>query len=114
MEVDADNISDEDLANGLAYTINQFKNAKGADFTTGSLTRNMSALVNEAHEKISTFKAVVKDREFFIAFQPIIGTRDGKIHHYECLARFRGEHAGKSPYEYTVFAAETGLIPDFD
>ncbi|NVJ90065.1 MAG: EAL domain-containing protein [Methylocystaceae bacterium] len=114
MEVDADHISDEDLANGLAYTINQFKNAKGADFTTGSLTRNMSALVKEAHEKITTFKNVVKEREFFIAFQPIIGTRDGKIHHYECLARFRGEHAGKSPYEYIVFAEETGLIPDFD
>ncbi|WP_417789364.1 EAL domain-containing protein [Terasakiella pusilla] len=114
MQMDSDNISDEDLANGLAYTINQFKNAKGAEFTTGSLTQNMSALVLEAQNKISTFKTVVKEREFFIAFQPIVGTRDGKIHHYECLARFRGEHAGKSPYEYIVFAEETGLIPDFD
>lgn len=114
MEVDAENISDEDLANGLAYTINQFKNAKGADFNMNNLTRNMSELVTEAHEKISTFKNVVSEREFFIAFQPIIGVRDGKIHHYECLARFRGEHAGKSPYEYIVFAEETGLIPEFD
>jgi len=114
MEVDADNISDEDLANGLAYTINQFKNARGADFSMDTLTRNMSELVSEAQDKITTFKQVVKDREFFIAFQPIIGTRDGKIHHYECLARFRGEHAGKSPYEYIVFAEETGLIPEFD
>jgi len=114
MEVDSENISDEDLANGLAYTINQFKNARGADFTTGALTQNMSTLVSEAQSKIATFKTVVKEREFFIAFQPIIGTRDGKIHHYECLARFRGEHAGKSPYEYIVFAEETGLIPEFD
>lgn len=114
MEVDSENISDEDLANGLAYTINQFKNARGADFTTGALTQNMSTLVSEAQNKIATFKTVVKEREFFIAFQPIIGTRDGKIHHYECLARFRGEHAGKSPYEYIVFAEETGLIPEFD
>ena len=114
MEVDATSISDEDLANGLAYTINQFKHSRGKDFTTGALTRNMSALVAEAHEKISTFKQVVRDREFFIAFQPIVGTRNGKIHHYECLARFRGEHAGKSPYEYIVFAEETGLIPEFD
>ncbi len=114
MEVDAETISEEDLANGLAYTINQFKNTRGADFNTGSLTRNMSALVQEAHEKIAVFKKVVKEREFFIAFQPIIGTRSGKIHHYECLARFRGEYAGKSPYEYIVFAEETGLIPQFD
>ncbi|NVK19883.1 MAG: EAL domain-containing protein [Methylocystaceae bacterium] len=114
MQVDSENISDEDLANGLAYTINQFKNARGADFTTGALTQNMSSLVSEAQNKIATFKTVVKEREFFIAFQPIIGTRDGKIHHYECLARFRGEHAGKSPYEYIVFAEETGLIPEFD
>lgn len=114
MEMDAENITDEDLANGLAYTINQFKNSRGADFTTGALTRNMSALVQEAHEKIAVFKKVVSDREFFIAFQPIIGTRSGKIHHYECLARFRGEYAGKSPYEYIVFAEETGLIPEFD
>lgn len=114
MEVDAENISDEDLANGLAYTINQFKNVRGKEFSMDSLTRNMSDLVGEAYEKINTFKQVVKDKEFFIALQPIIGTRDGKIHHYECLARFRGEHAGKSPYEYIVFAEETGLIPEFD
>ncbi len=114
MDVDADNISEEDLANGLAYTINQFKNARGKDFSMDSLTRNMSDLVSEAHHKIATFKQVVSEHEFFIAFQPIISVRDGKIHHYECLARFRGEQAGKSPYEYIVFAEETGLIPEFD
>lgn len=114
LEVDGQNISEEDLANGLAYTINRFKNARGKDFSMETLTRNMSDLVNEAHEKIATFKHVVAEREFFIAFQPIIGTRSGKIHHYECLARFRGDQAGKSPYEYIIFAEETGLIPEFD
>ncbi|SCA57227.1 putative diguanylate phosphodiesterase (EAL domain) [Candidatus Terasakiella magnetica] len=114
MDVDAENITEEDLANGLAYTINQFKHARGKDFSMDTLSRNMSELVTEAHDKISTFKQVVADREFFIAFQPIIGARDGKIHHYECLARFRGEQSGKSPYEYIVFAEETGLIPEFD
>jgi EAL domain-containing protein (putative c-di-GMP-specific phosphodiesterase class I)/GGDEF domain-containing protein len=114
LELDTNNISDEDLANGLTYTINQFKNTRGKDFSVQSLTRSMSDLVGEAYEKITTFKQVVKDREFFIVFQPIIGTRSGKIHHYECLARFRGEHAGKSPYEYIVFAEQTGLIPSFD
>lgn len=114
MEVDAENISEEDLANGLAYTINQFKNQRGKDFSMETLTRNMSDLVSEAQTKIATFKQVVADKEFFIAFQPIIGTRSGKIHHYECLARFRGDQAGKSPYEYIIFAEETGLIPEFD
>lgn len=114
LAVDTENISDEDLANGLTYTINQFKTMRGKDFSVQSLTQNMSDLVGEAYDKISTFKKVVKDREFFIVFQPIVGTRNGKIHHYECLARFRGEHAGKSPYEYIVFAEQTGLIPEFD
>ncbi|WP_135081820.1 GGDEF domain-containing phosphodiesterase [Terasakiella sp. SH-1] len=114
LDVDAENISEEDLANGLTYTINQFKNTRGKDFSVASLNRNMSDLIDEAHDKIAGFKQVVADKEFFIAFQPIIGARDGKIHHYECLARFRGEQAGKSPYEYIIFAEETGLIPDFD
>lgn len=114
MEIDGSAISEEDLANGLAYTINKFKNARGSEFSMGTLTSNMNDLVQEAHDKISTFKQMVKDREFFIAFQPIIGARDGVIHHYECLARFRGENAGKSPYEYIVFAEETGLISEFD
>ena len=102
------------LANGLTYAINRFKNSKGRDFSISSLQMNMSELVGEAHKKISSFKKMVADREFFIAFQPIIGSRDGKIHHYECLARFRGENSGKSPYEYILFAEETGLIPEFD
>lgn len=114
MKLDAANISDEDLANGLTYAINQFKNSRGANFSVESLSRNMSDLVGEAYDKITNFKQLVKDHEFFIAFQPIIGSRDGKVHHYECLARFRGDKAGKSPYEYIVFAEETGLIPEFD
>ncbi len=114
VEVDREAASPEDLANGLVYTINRFRSAKGADFTLESLSTSMSELVSQAVKSVNTFKNVVAANDFEVALQPILDVRTGEIHHYEALARFRSGKEGESPYEYITFAEETGLITEFD
>jgi len=112
-DVDQENLSEEDIANGLIYTINRFKSLKGSDFTLKNLSTSISSLAKEAVESVQAFKATVAKAEFEVAFQPIIDTRTGVIHHYEALARFPASE-GRSPYEQITFAEETGMIAEFD
>lgn len=114
VEVDAEVASGEDLANGLIYSINKFKNARGGDFDLKSLSTSLSDLVNEASASVAGFKKVVGGREFDVAFHPIVDVMTGDIHHYEALVRFHSQEKGASPYEHIVFAEETGLISEFD
>ncbi|TCS64356.1 sensor domain-containing phosphodiesterase [Varunaivibrio sulfuroxidans] len=106
--------SPEDLANGLVFAINKFRNAKDSTFTIENLTLNMKQLVHQASETVLGFRKIVRDNAFEIAFQPIASIADDKIHHYEALVRFDKDEGSTSPYETVIFAEETGLISDFD
>ncbi len=115
VEVDTEEVSGGDLANGLIYAINRFRTARGKDFTIKSLSTSISSLVSAAAKSVNAFKRVVADADFGIAFQPILDVMTGEIHHYEALARFHTEEKrSQSSYEYITFAEETGLIQDFD
>ena len=113
VDVNGDSVSSEDIANGLIYTINRFRNMKGHDLTLRDLSTSISALAQQAVTTVNAFKATVADRAFQVVFQPIIDVRNGDVHHYEALARF-SDTAAESPYEQITFAEETGLIADFD
>jgi len=112
MEGGAD-ISEEDLAKGLLYTMNKFRDSDGAGLNIKDLAANMSTLVGEAVAEVNNFKQIVDKGDFFVALQPIIHIATGEIHHYEALCRF-DKTGVESPFKTITFAEETGLIHDFD
>lgn len=107
-------VSEEDMARSLLYVVNRFRESEGGAFTIKSLSTNLSSLMNEAAESVESFKRIVAQGAFDIAFQPIVDVNNGAIHHYEALARFHGAAKDQSPYQQITFAEETGLITDFD
>lgn len=114
MEMDAGaGISEEDLAKGLLYTMNKFRDSDGAGINLKDLTANMSTLVGQAVAEVNNFKQICEKGEFFVALQPIIHIATGEIHHYEALCRF-DKTGVESPFKTITFAEETGLIHDFD
>jgi len=108
-----EDIEPEDIARGIVFAINQFKDAEGEGLTLTSLNDNLADLAEEAVNTVTNFRNVVDGSKFNIIFQPIISLTDGKLHHYEVLSRFHGMH-GESPYRYITFAEESGLIAGFD
>lgn len=106
-------VSEEDLAKGLIYTLNKFRDAGGEGVNLKDLAANMGTLVGEAVAEVNNFRQVVAQSEFFVALQPIIHINNGDIHHYEALCRFE-RAAGESPFKTITFAEETGLIHEFD
>ncbi len=110
---DAADISEEDLAKGLLYTLGKFRGADGGGASLKEISANMTALVGEAVAEVNHFKQVVAQRDFYVALQPIVHIATGEIHHYEALCRF-DKAARESPFKTITFAEETGLIHDFD
>ena len=110
---DSSGFSEGDLAKGLVYTINHFKEQVGDKFNVKDIAQNMNALVKEAVQSLNNFRALTAGNDFQIAFHPIFDARTGAVHHYEALVRFNGNFE-ESPYKYITFAEETGLITEFD
>ena len=113
MQMDATAISEEDLAKGLLYTLTKFRDSEGDGLNVKDMASNMSAMVSQARDEVTRFRAVVANAQFFVALQPIVAINTGEIHHYEALCRF-DRAAGESPFKTITFAEETGLIHDFD
>lgn len=113
MTMGPEEISEEDLAKGLLYTLAKFRDADAQGVSIKSLAANMSALVGEAVIEVNNFKAVVAQAKFYVALQPIIHIHSGEVHHFEALCRFDAK-PGESPFKTITFAEETGLIHEFD
>ena len=58
------------------------------------------------------FRALVRDRDFNLVYQPIIDLKTGAVHHFEALARLAG--ATRAPTGPIQMAEELGLIEGFD
>ncbi|HEY1722168.1 MAG TPA: EAL domain-containing protein [Magnetospirillaceae bacterium] len=113
MDASSGSVSEEDLAKGLLYTLNKFRDSEGEGISVKDMASNMSSMITQAMDEVSRFRTVVSQAQFFVALQPIININTGEIHHYEALCRF-DRAAGESPFKTITFAEETGLIHDFD
>ena len=114
LEMDSEAVSQEDIANGLSYTLKKFQNAKEGEFDLKNLEESFGDLLIETADKVREFRKLVTAAEFDVAFHPILHTVTGEIHHYEALVRFKKDGSGVSPFETITFAEEAGLIPEFD
>ncbi|CAA6603689.1 Diguanylate phosphodiesterase [Rhodospirillaceae bacterium LM-1] len=110
----AETLTQEDMAKGLLYAMNNFQREAGKGFNLADLSTNIKTLVAKGVSEVNGFKRVVAEGKFFVALQPIIDIKNGDVHHYEALCRFNTAVPGESPYRYITFAEETGLIHDFD
>ena len=58
------------------------------------------------------FRVIVRDRDFSLAYQPIIDLKTGAAHHFEALTRFGG--GAEAPVGPIQMAEELHLIEGFD
>lgn len=58
------------------------------------------------------FRAIVRTRDFALAWQPIVSLDSRAVHHFEALSRFGG--ATQAPTGPIAMAEELGLIQEFD
>jgi PAS domain S-box-containing protein len=105
--------SEDDMVKGLGYMMTKFSDAVSAGVGITDLATNMTSMITEAANKVTKFRQIISQSEFYVALQPIIQIYTGDIHHYEALCRFDSK-PGESPFKSITFAEETGLIHEFD
>jgi EAL domain-containing protein (putative c-di-GMP-specific phosphodiesterase class I) len=78
----------------------------GLEDTGSAFTENLTRTLKEADR----FRAIVRDRDFKLEYQPIVDLASGATHHFEALARF----GTRPPAASIHLAEELGLIEGFD
>ena len=108
-----DQVTDEDNARALLYTINKFSEQHG-DFTISALSQGYKMMLDDTRDRITQFKKTIDAGKFDVVFQPIVDLKTRVVHHSEALVRFHDDEAGGSPFEAITFAEDVGVIGDFD
>jgi PAS domain S-box-containing protein len=106
-------ISGQDLASALLYTIQQVGQGGGAG-AAGALSKNISQQLGETAENIALVKATIESGQFDIAFQSIVALDSRERHHFEALVRLNNSPVKMNPFEFICFAEDVGLIASFD
>ncbi len=108
-----DGLTEADKAKALVYAINKYADAH-RDFGIGELTEGYRQMAADTLARIRTFRQTISEGTVDVLFQPIVGIKDRKLHHYEALARLRSGGPEASPAKFIQFAEESGLIGEFD
>lgn len=111
LELDPTELSQEEAAQALVYTINQFATAEDGAVTIASLKAGFKGLAKQTSSKINRLKRVISDQRFDFVLQPVVSLADSAVQHFELLLRFE---KNQSPYQWVVFAESIGLIQDLD
>ena len=112
MELTADKARHKENMRALLYAINKFSE-KSDELTIDDLAASTKTDFPNIVRRISTMRGVIARDEFDEVFQPIVDLETEVIHHYEALARFRGQQEA-STFEHILFAENAGLIAEFD
>jgi len=99
INIEAGKLTEYDAANALLYTINHFIEDKDA-CKIESLNDGYQNMLEEAVDKIASFKTTIEKSHFEIAYQPIVDLRTGIIHHYEALVRIDGNEQFNKPFDF--------------
>jgi EAL domain-containing protein (putative c-di-GMP-specific phosphodiesterase class I) len=109
MDLMDEGLGPADAAKALTFALRRF--ADNDSFEAASLADAFRTLVDETVGRVVRLKEVVQDERFEVAFQPIVRLGDGRVEHYELLARLE---PGRSPLEMIRFAEGIGMIEEFD
>jgi len=113
LDADGADMSEEQVAKALVYTMDQFVSNKGK-LTTDKLSDSLEELMDGTVQSVKYIKDVTKDQDFDLVFMPICDLRLGKVHHFEALSRFRDPEKAKTTFQIITLAENLGLIIDFD
>jgi EAL domain-containing protein (putative c-di-GMP-specific phosphodiesterase class I) len=95
----------------LRYALDDFLRAGLKDGPPANLTDAMNRSVKRTLAQAGALSAVITQRRFNLAFQPVVAMATGLAHHHEALVRFED---GASPFAMIRMAEEFDLIEELD
>jgi EAL domain-containing protein (putative c-di-GMP-specific phosphodiesterase class I) len=111
VDLGAAGMSEEDAVKALVYTIASFASAGDRPFTIESLAGGFDSLLKNTISKFKTYRDVVAQNRFVLAYQPVVELASQAVRHHEVLTRLGDD---RSPYQMVTFAEGMGVIEQFD
>jgi EAL domain-containing protein (putative c-di-GMP-specific phosphodiesterase class I) len=106
-------LSETDAVRALVYTMSQFAHSDDS-LGIASLRQAYESMLRDTAGRVESFRRLVRDGNFRIAYQPVVSLAGGGVHHYEAQVRFADTGAESSPVTLISFAEDVGLIAEFD
>jgi len=113
LDTDGEDMSEEQLAKVIIYTMQNFCENDGTLRAT-TLSDELQGMVTHSMENIAMLKRASSDGDFDLHFMPICDLRRKEVRHFEALSRFRKEEMLDNTYHLIRLAEETELILDYD
>ncbi|MGF7178240.1 EAL domain-containing protein [Azospirillum doebereinerae] len=100
-----------DVARALSYTLQTFAAGRPGALGIADVNSAVVDMLQSTIGRVGQVRRILEQRDFHLAYQPIVNLVTGKLHHVEALMRV-GDSA--SPAEFIAFAERVGLICDLD
>jgi EAL domain-containing protein (putative c-di-GMP-specific phosphodiesterase class I) len=99
------------VAQALRFALNQVLRDGLSRPLPADLSEAVERAMRAALSKTGALGAAIRHRRFTLAYQPVVGLADGRLHHHEVLVRFG---ADGSPFPAIRMAEEMDLIEPLD
>lgn len=110
----AETLEPGDIEKSLVYTINQFVEQGGKDFSIDTLADAYQAAMECTLTRIRHYRTLLAGSKISFAYQPIVGLGDWSVHHFEMLARIAGKAGEGAPIDMIAFAETVGIVNELD
>ncbi|MDT8331157.1 EAL domain-containing protein [Roseomonas gilardii] len=100
----------------LRHALSAFAQEGQEGLNDWGFDQGLQGFLASATLRSEAMRRALAERRFHMAYQPIVGLQDGRVHHYEALLRPRPiqDLPLKGPQEFVTFAEAIGLAEELD
>lgn len=114
LDADGGGLSETQVARAIAHSLQTFCAKGPAGLGGRRLTEVFDDLMRETVGTVSVIRDIAARGEIDLVFMPVCDLRQGLVHHFEALARFRDPRHAGSPFALIALAEEVDIVHDLD
>jgi EAL domain-containing protein (putative c-di-GMP-specific phosphodiesterase class I) len=114
--LDAEGLTGVQAVRGLRHALSTFARAGRAGLREAGFDGGLQGFISSLASRGAQLRRAVANRQFRLEFQPIVGLRDGQLHHAEALLRPNPGlfDLGSGPADFINLAEALGLTEELD
>jgi EAL domain-containing protein (putative c-di-GMP-specific phosphodiesterase class I) len=112
----SDGLTAMQATRALRHALNSFASGGPEAIDRAGGAAGLTGMVEAAYARAAWLRRAITERQFHMAFQPIVRLADRSIHHWEALVRPDTDSADplSQPQEFVTFAETVGLSEELD
>ncbi len=114
VDMDTREMSEDDAAHALVYTIRNFAEGGDETLTMERLSTDLAGHLQATARRMAAVRRTISANNFSVVYQPIVELKSRKPAHYEALVRFDIEDEKMLPFDFVQLAENIGVVSQLD